>query len=177
MILDLLFLKHKMWLNYIKSFDCSDAIAEDYVQEMYIKIYLYVEKNGNELMYNKDEVNFYFIYVTLKNMYYDDLRRAKRIKLEPISHDIIQDESEYSEFDFYLKNDAIEAWHDNLINEINEIDGYTRTKANLYYVKFIFDMVFVKRVSVSELSRRVGITYWSLRHTVLLIKKQIKEKI
>lgn len=174
-ILNVLFLKHSTWIKYVKSFGCPDEVAEDFVQEMYIKIFNYSQKKDNSLMYNDTEVNYFFVYVTLKNMYYDTLRRTKnQIKVD-LSDNYIQDETEYTEIEFHLKNDAMEVWRDNLIEEIESIKDYNRKKANLSYIKFIFDKVFVDQISVSELSREVGITYWSLRNTVLIIKQQIKD--
>jgi len=174
-ILSLLFKKHHLWLDYIKSFGCNDDIAEDFVQEMYIKIFIYIQKNGNDIMYNDTEVNFFFVYVTLKNMWYDNSRKKKKLVTVDLTDNYIQDEIEYTEIEFNLKNDAVQVWRDNLIEEIESIKDYDRKKANLCYIKFIFDKVFVQQMSVSELSREVGITYWSLRNTVLIIKQQIKD--
>ena len=175
-ILELLFLKHSTWLAYIKSFGCNESIAEDYVQDMYIKIYLYSQKTDNSLMYNDTEVNYFFVYVVLKNMYYDNLRKKKKLFIDELTTDIEQDETEYSEDDFYLKSDAIEAWVNNLDKEIEKIEGYTKEKANLIYFKFIYQKIFLENISISELSREVGITYWSLRNTVLIIKENIKNE-
>lgn len=174
-LLSVLFKKHKLWLNYIKSFGCSNDTAEDFVQEMYIKIFIYVQKNGNDIMYNDTEVNFYFVYVTLKNMFYDNLRKKKKLLLSDLTADIAEDETEYTEVEFYLKNDAVIAWRDNLEQEINNIDDYTREKSNLCYIKFIYEKILVERIPVSKLSRDAGITYFSLRNTVLIIKQQIKD--
>lgn len=174
-ILAVLFKKHNLWLTYIKSFGCNEDIAEDFVQEMYIKIFIYIQKNGNDIMYNDTEVNFYFVYVTLKNMWYDNARKKKKLITVDLITDIPQDETEYTEVEFNLKNDAVIAWRDNLEQEINKIEDYTRQKANLCYIRFIYEKILVERTSVSELSREVGITYWSLRNTVLLIKEQIKD--
>lgn len=172
-----LFKKHKQWVNYIKSFGCPDDTAEDYVQEMYIKMHHHIEKNGNTLIYgNNNEINFYFIYVILKNMYQDDLRKAKnKIKVE-LTDSFFEEEVEdikcYHEE--HLEN--VNRWLLRLENEINDIEDYTREKASLMYIKFIFDKVFKERIAVSKLSREVGITYWSLRNTVLIIKEQIKNE-
>ena len=35
--------KHKTWIKIVKSFGCNDAIAEDLVQEMYVKIIIKVK--------------------------------------------------------------------------------------------------------------------------------------
>ena len=176
-ILDVLFLKHSTWITYVKSFGCPDDIAEDFVQEMYIKIFNYSQKKDNDLMYDQNEVNYFFVYVTLKNMYYDNLRKKKNLITVDLSDDFIQDESEYTEGDFNLKNDAVCLWIDKLNKDIEQISEYNRKKANLLYIKFIYDKIFVEQMSVSELSREVGITYWSLRNTMLIIKDQIKNEI
>ena len=176
-ILDVLFLKHSTWIKYVKSFGCPDDIAEDYVQEMYIKIFNYSQKKDNDLMYDQNEVNYFFVYVTLKNMYYDNLRKKKNLITVDLSDDFIQDEMEYTEGDFNLKNDAVCLWIDKLNKDIELISEYNRKKANLLYIKFIYDKIFVEQMSVSELSREVGITYWSLRNTMLIIKDQIKNEI
>lgn len=176
-ILDVLCLKHEQWLKYIKSFGCPDDNAEDYVQEMYIKIFNYSQRKDNDLMYAENDVNYYFIYVTLKNMFYDDLRKAKKNNTVDLSDDFIQDETEYNETEFHIKNDAIDVWVGRLNKDIDQIDEYNRKKANLIYIKFIFQKIFIEQMSVSELSREVGITYWSLRNTILIIKDQIKNEI
>jgi DNA-directed RNA polymerase specialized sigma24 family protein len=175
-ILDILFLKHSQWLKYVKSFGCPDDIAEDYVQEMYIKIHNYSQRKDNDLMYSENDVNYYFIYVTLKNMFYDDLRKAKKQIKVDLSDDFIQDESEYTETDYHFKNDAKNVWIERLNSEIESIEEYNRKKANLMYIKFIFEKIFVEQMSVTKLSQEVGITYWSLRNTILIIKDQIKNE-
>jgi len=77
-IIEILAKKHKVWLNYLKSFGCEKQIAKDIVQEMYLKIDTYVKKTKNNLMYNKEEVNYYFVYVTLNRMFVDYTRLKKR---------------------------------------------------------------------------------------------------
>jgi DNA-directed RNA polymerase specialized sigma24 family protein len=170
-----LFKKHKQWVNYIKSFGCPEDNAEDYVQEMYIKMHNHIEKNGNTLIYgNNNEVNFYFIYVILKNMYYDDLRKSKnKIKVE-LKDNYFEEEVIETNEELYLE--SVNKWLLKLENEINNITDYNREKASLMYVKFVFQKIFVDNVSVSDLSRDAGITYWSLSNTVLIIKEQIKNE-
>jgi len=176
-ILDVLFKKHSTWLKYVKSFGCDSDIAEDFVQEMYIKIFIYSQKKENDLMFNENEVNYFFVYVTLKNLYFDNLRLKKRIIKEPLSDDFIETIQMYSEDDFNSKNDALMRWLDNLTKEIESIKDYNHKKANLIYIKFIYDKIFIDRMSVTDLSKEAGISYWSLRNTILIIKKQIKNEV
>ena len=54
--------KHKEWLEICMSFGCKKELAEDLVQEMYIKIMLLIEKKGLDIMYNEKEINYYYIF-------------------------------------------------------------------------------------------------------------------
>ena len=173
-ILDILFLKHNTWVDYVKSFGCNEEVSEDFVQEMYIKIYNYsLKKDSKQIMFNDSEVNHYFIYTCLKNMYTDSIRRSKKMQFEELKD--YEYDNDYSETRHNLKLEAVEKWETYILTEIESIDGNTRRKTNLTYLHFVFQKVFIEQMSVSEFSREVGITYWSLRNTVLLIKDLIKD--
>jgi hypothetical protein len=175
-ILDILSKKHNVWVKYLISFGCNTEIAEDYVQEMYLKIYNYSQRKDNDLMYNESEVNYFFIYVTLKNMYYDNNRKTSKNILVDIEK-IDLPEDEYSETEFNIKLQKVKSWEENINNDIDNIKTYTRTKANLSYIKFIYDKIFVENMSITDLSKEVGISYWSLRNTIQIIKQQIENEI
>jgi DNA-directed RNA polymerase specialized sigma24 family protein len=175
-LLDILSEKHSTWIKYIVSFGCKIDIAEDFVQEMYIKIYNYSQRKDNDLMFNENEVNYFFVYVTLKNMYYDNLRRNKNIVIVSVEEVNLEDDSVYSEVIFNTQSDKVNAWVLSLDKQIDEIKEYNIEKASLSYIKFVYQKVFVENNSVSELSRDVGISYWSLRNTVQIIKHQIKNE-
>ena len=172
-ILNTLFLKHETWIKYVKSFGCSDDISEDFVQEMYIKIFNYTQKTNADLMFNENEINFFFVYVTLKNLYYDNLRQKKKVLIVAIES-IDLEEQDYIESEFENQNAKLVAWKTNLQSEIDRIKSYSKEKNNLIYIKFIFEKIFEEKISITKLSQDVGITYWSLRNTILIIKEQIK---
>ena len=176
MILDILFLKHNLWLKYVLSFGCNEDIAEDYVQEMYIKIHTYNQNKNNDLMYNGTEVNYFFVYVTLKNMYFDDLRKAKKRAVINVDDVIlVQDDTEYTEVEFNKKKKLVKDWVIDLDKEINEIIEYSSYKASLCYIKFIYQKIFIEAYSVTKLAEETNLSYWSIRNTVVRIKKQIKD--
>jgi hypothetical protein len=175
-ILDILSEKHNIWLKYIISFGCNPEIAEDYVQEMYLKIYDYSQRKDNDLMYNENEINYFFIYVTLKNMFYDNNRKKSRniiVSIEEIDLPV----EDYSETEFNIQLYKVKSWEENINTEIDNIKTYTRTKANLSYIKFIYDKIFIENKSIMDLSKEVGISYWSLRNTIQIIKQQIENEI
>jgi len=155
---------HKLWLKYLYSLGCREC-CEDIVQDMYIKVYEYLQRHNKDIMYNKDEINYYFIYIALQNLYYDQLRK-KKIDFIEIEEIDLQDD-DYIEINMDKELEAIYEWYNNNEGNTHELEYYKR----------IFEEIFIEKKSVSELSRESKITYWSLRNAVKIIKKQIQDLI
>ena len=71
-----------------KSFGASDDLAQELVQEMYVRLYKYVD-DAEKIMYNETEVNTFFVYVTLRNMYATLMRQ--RARFEFVDVDILEE--------------------------------------------------------------------------------------
>jgi DNA-directed RNA polymerase specialized sigma24 family protein len=165
-MLEILAKQHLTWIKYLRSFGCPEYLCEDFVQDMYIKIHEYLEKYDRDLMYNGDEVNYYFVYVTLYNLYKDSHRKKKLNFIDVLDfHELDIEDKVYFEIDNTKELEAIEKWYKSENKNVYE---------DLYYKK-IFEEVFIEKKSVSELSRESKITYWSLRNAVKIIKKQIHD--
>ena len=61
--------KHKDWIRIVISFGAKPEIAKDITQEMYIKMDGLLKK-GLDISYG-DDINYYYIYKTLKALYFD----------------------------------------------------------------------------------------------------------
>ena len=70
--------KHKTWINIVNSFGCPKNISEDIVQEMYIYLIRY-EKEGKNIWYDGDEVNYYYVFKQLRGIYVSYLRSNSKI--------------------------------------------------------------------------------------------------
>ena len=181
-------------MSYLKKLGCPENLCEDITQEMYIKIDSYLKKTNNDIMYN-DDINNYFIYLTLKSLFIDYTRKAKRIKMVELEDEIIdniresKDENQILDdiFEFNIDEDTdvkkttIEDWYNEFLYldflEKDEIPvNYNKKEMEEYYLRRIFKDVFYDKVKLSKLSRDTNITYWSLRNTISIIKKQIKKK-
>ena len=122
--------KHLTWIDIVLSLGCNRRTAEDIVQEMYYKIQLKLE-NGLDIMYN-DEINYYYIFKTLKTLFYDLKRKGKNIKMVPIDNlAIIQNDVNYTESYSKIEKELNQMfWYDRkvfeIINEGESIAEFSR---------------------------------------------------
>ena len=77
-----------------RSFGADQELAQDIVQEMYIRLYRYVD-DAEKIMYNETEVNTFFVYVTLRNMYTTLMKAKARFEFVDVS--ILEDELIFEE--------------------------------------------------------------------------------
>ncbi len=147
--------KHKEWIKIVISFGCDKEIAEDIVQEMYIKIQLKLDK-GLDIMYGK-EINYYYIFKTLKSLFYDLKRKGKNITIVNIEDNIN---------DFNTEMD---------INYDSEYEKITDSLSEMYwYNRKVFEIINGGE-KIAELSRKSGIPYYSLYNTYNKVKSKLKK--
>jgi DNA-directed RNA polymerase specialized sigma24 family protein len=66
-----------------KSFGCDEHSAQDLVQDMYLRLHRYVE-NPERVMHG-DEINTYFVFVVLRNLYITQAKASVIDYLEDMS--------------------------------------------------------------------------------------------
>tara|TARA_R110000751_G_scaffold189585_3_gene295569 strand:+ start:1603 stop:2103 length:501 start_codon:yes stop_codon:yes gene_type:complete len=155
-----LYKKHKTWVKIVKSFGCDNYMAEDLVQEMYIKIILKI-RNGLDIKYNEDEINYFYIFRTLNSLYIDLKRKNRniyKINIEQISEHLLAHKvfSLNQEFDYEEKYKLIE----------DELDKM------YWYDKKVFEIINGGE-SIAALSRKTHIAYYSLYNTYTKVKKKL----
>ena len=153
--------KHKTWIRYVISFGCDPAIAEDIVQECYIKIDKLLLK-GLNIDYG-EEINYFYVYKTLKTLYGDLLRQNKKIKkvdIDALNKYIIEEEEHVKNIDVSKK-----------MQELNKI-----LNSIYWYDRKVFEIIS-SGVTIAELSRKTNITYASLYNTYKNVKNTIKKNI
>ena len=139
---------HKKWVRIANSFG-TNGNAEDIVQGKYNKT----------LMFNETEVNHYFVFKVLRNIYLDEVKKKKRIIYTDdnyIEPSVCADSFEYDEM-LQEVRDEIKDWH-------------------LYEIK-IYELIFLEGWNMTQLSNKTGINYHSIRRTVLKIKNTLNNKI
>lgn len=72
---EILIKRHKEWISMAMSI-CKDVhLANDIVQDMYLRLNRYID--NPEKIIKDGEVNSYFIYITLRNLFYDTKKGQK----------------------------------------------------------------------------------------------------
>lgn len=175
--------KHKVWLEIVQSFSVNKETAKDVVSEMYINVQLHVQNKGADVYYNKNEINYYFIYICLRNLVYDLKRKEKKVTYTSIDslHLEQQDDDYLEKPDGYDKLKAIINWYEKpeyleMLDSDSHLEDFTSDKMHIYYLRRIFKEVFIDNKKLLKFSRETNITYWSLRNTLKCIKSQINEE-
>ena len=156
--------KHDDWHRIVLSFGCKESIAEDIVQEMYIRIHTYITK-GVDISFrvkDKDDINHIFIYRTLRSLYIDLHRKEKNIVKTNIDNlaDYIDENESLSKGD--------------VCNAMQQMDSLL--DKTFWYDRTVFEIIS-SGTSIAELSRRTNITYYSLYFTHKRVKQLIKDNI
>ncbi len=153
-----IFKKHKVWVDIVCSFGCNPQTAEDIVQEMYIKIHK-KKQSGLNIDYGDNDFNYYYVFRTLKNLFYDLKRKQNKVKIIDIE---------------YCNNMSS---NDNFIDYQVAYNEIKKTLNKMYwYDKKVYELI-EQGQSVAQLSRKTGIPYYSLYNTYKKVVKLLKNKI
>jgi len=153
-----LYKKHKTWVKIVKSFGCNNYMAEDLVQEMYIKIILKI-KNGLDIRYNENEINYFYIFRTLNSLYIDLTRKnynVCKINIDQVNESLLNSSKNNINIDYAEKYDIIK----------KELDKM------YWYDKKVFEIINGGE-SIAALSRKTHIAYYSLYNTYTKVKKKL----
>lgn len=163
-MLELLAKKHKLWVKMVLGMGASKDIAEDIVQSMYLRIDKYV-KDDKKIMYSNDEINRFFIYVTLKNMFLS-YKKSKYFFYEIREDEYQTDELLYSDFNYDMEKSFV-----NLVSKIEEeISSWHN------YDRILSEKYFKSDYSLRDISVGTGISLTSIFNTIRTNKKILREK-
>jgi RNA polymerase sigma factor (sigma-70 family) len=156
-MLEKLAVHHLLWIKMLVNLGCKVEDAKDLVQDMYIRLDRLV-KDPQKMMYG-DEVNRYYVWTTLRNMYFSKLKKDRASIFYELRD---SDESEIDDYDT-LEDDAFRSITD-------KIDNIT-SKWSIYDKK-LFELYFIKGLSLRAIAKGSKIGLTSI-HTSILNYKQI----
>lgn len=154
--------KHNDWVSIVLSFGCNPSVAEDIVQEVYIKLDRLMDK-GLDASYG-DEVNYYYIYKQLRGTYINFVKQKHKINMQYIEEMGIP-EIELEEADDE-KYDVLNLMK-NLDKELEQMYWYDRK---------VFEIIMGGK-KIAELSRDTEIGYYSLYNTFRKTINHLKQKL
>ena len=150
------FERHEKWLDITRSFGgLRETEVEDLVQQLYVNLIQNTQK-GIDFSYGED-INYYYCFRILRGLYVDLMR--KKLKVSFTDLEKIQ-----------LKG----------ITDANYEEVYMKVKKALdqvhWYDKQVWE-ILESGESISELSRKTNISYYSLYNTYRKVKSILKEVI
>lgn len=155
-VLEIIFKKHRDWCEIVESFGVNSDTAEDIVMEMYIKIDKLV-KGGTDIMYNEQEVNYYYVFRTLQTLFLDLKRKEKKVDIVGI-----EEISKELEQDLHIDYEIL---YEKLNKEMESLYWYDRK---------VFEIIDSGE-SFQSLSDKTNISYYSLYNTYRKVKKHLKD--
>lgn len=179
-IIHILSERHNEWIKMAKSFGLSDDDANEIVQEMYLRLYDYT-RDVEKIMYNKKEVNTFYIYITLRNLYYSGFtnygktnKNKKMILFSEIESDtfnrlislIAEDSDEIN--DEIMKKINLDVLCDKIDDVIEDWYWYDKKLTKLYLNT---DM------SMRDISKETKISLSSIFNTLTNAKEKIRQKV
>jgi DNA-directed RNA polymerase specialized sigma24 family protein len=155
-----------MWIKMLIDMGCSVYVAEDIVQSMYLRLHKYV-KDEKKIMYKNDEVNRFFVYVTLKNMFFSYRKAANKYTFLEIREDeVVEDEDIV-----FIRDEAMEIAFDRLMYKIEgEMDSWHK------YDRILSEKYLKSSYSLRDIASGSGISLTSIFNSMRENKRILKEK-
>jgi len=177
-ILNILSKRHKEWVKMAKSFNLSDNDANEIVQEMYLRLYNYT-KSVDKIMYNKEEVNTFYIYITLRNLFYSKFTNYGKSKNKKLILFSDIDEDKFNSLINRMVDDNQE-YDDNIKKKINleqlcdKIDSIIEDW--YWYDKKLTKLYFNTKMSMRDISKETKISLSSIFNTLTNAKEKIRNQ-
>jgi len=168
-MLKLLSANHTQWIAMGLSIGIPKHLVEDFVHEMYLRLSKYVG-DPKKIMYNDTEVNKFYIYVTLKNLW-SDYAKAKgkykiiRIDDYEVNYEVVDGEEEYYDLP---KHSAEERMVTKIQSEVESWEHW--------YDRKLFKIYYETDISMRKLAKETNISVTSIFNSCKNYKELIKSK-
>jgi RNA polymerase sigma factor (sigma-70 family) len=153
---------HDLWIKMLVNLGCNAPLAQDLVQDMYIRLHRLV-KDESKIMYGND-INRYFIWTTLRNMYFSRLKSNKQMPTYELN-----DNDD-------LELDSYNIEKDNSFESIqSRIDEIVSTWS--VYDKKLFSLYFIQGMSLRKIAKGAGIGLNSIHNSVKSYREALREEL
>jgi RNA polymerase sigma factor (sigma-70 family) len=153
---------HDLWIKMLVNLGCNAPLAQDLVQDMYIRLHRLV-KDESKIMYGND-INRYFIWTTLRNMYFSRLKSNKQMPTYELN-----DNDD-------LELDSYNIEKDNSFESIqSRIDEIVSTWS--VYDKKLFSLYFIQGMSLRKIAKGAGIGLNSIHDSVKSQREVLRSEL
>jgi predicted DNA-binding protein YlxM (UPF0122 family) len=171
-MIELLSKYHKLWISMGLSMGIPSHIVEDFVQEMYLRLNKYV-KEPKKIMYNETDINKFYVYITIKNLYNDYLKERNKhhmVRLDDIevTYEIVEPTPEAQRKSEIEKQRAEERLIDLIQDEVGSWDSW--------YDKKLFKVYYETDISMRKLSKDTNISVTSIFNSCKNYKQILNTK-
>tara|TARA_B110000967_G_C18837599_1_gene537591 strand:- start:528 stop:1061 length:534 start_codon:yes stop_codon:yes gene_type:complete len=161
-MLEKLAVHHLLWIKMLVNLGCKVEDAQDIVQDMYLRLHRLV-KDPQKMMYG-DDVNRYYVWTTLRNMYFSKLKKDR----SSIFYELWDsDENESDDYDM-AEDDAFSSITDKITNITSKWSVYD---------KKLFELYFIKGLSLRAISKGSKIGLTSIHTSVLKYKQILRDNL
>lgn len=154
---------HDLWIKMLVNLGCEVELAKDLVQEMYLRLDRLVE-DEDRIMYN-DSINRYFVYTTLRNMYFSHLTKKSKVTIYPL---LESDDEEVSADEFEELLDENAYFRFMLDKVYDMLDGLHA------YEKQLFRLHFIEGQSLRKISRESKVSLSSVHNSIKNQRRMIR---
>jgi len=157
-IIEKIHARHEEWVFLVTKYGCNEQTAEDIVQEMYLRLIVYLRKTNADISYG-DDVNIYFVAKTLKSIFLDQVRKQNRKPTVELKEEICEI------LDYQSKD------YESIYAKVQEILG------DLYWFDRKIYEIIESGERVASLADKTNIPYYTIYNTYKKVKNHIKNNI
>lgn len=168
--------KHKIWVAMALNIGVPYSICEDIVQEMYLRLNRYVDDEQKIMYKDTGEVNHFYVWVTLRNMWNTYISKKKKGNIVLFSElpdpdslmSFLRDDLEESEVIEEIGL-AQRRMYDKIMDEVDSWDSW--------YNKKLFRIYYTTDIGLRQLSRETKISLTSLFNSCKNFREVIKDEL
>ncbi len=153
---------HLLWIKMLVNLGCKKEDAQDLVQDMYLRLHRLV-KDPKKIMYG-DDINRYYVWTTLRNMYFSKLRKDRA----SIFYEL-WDSDDFEGVDYEYDEDAA---FDSITEQINAITNKWKV-----YDRKLFELYFMKGLSLRAIAKGSKIGLSSIHASILRYKQILRDNL
>lgn len=168
--------KHELWVAMALNMGVPPSLAEDLIQEMYLRLNKYVKDESKIYYKDTGAINRFYIWTTIRNMWVSAI--AYKSKNSTI---YLEDLSDYSSDSIQVNSqvtydakeiEAIEA-HDRLFDKVMEcVDNW-----DYWYDQKLFGLYYMSDMSMRDIANKTNISLTSIFNSCKNYKIKINNKL